>query len=436
MPALISIIKRFSTTINHLTITWFNGDLTTSHLLKMLSLIPNVECLVINNIRSTGRTPQQPSETEVSNIDVLKLQQLKILELCDVSDEFANVFNFLPAGVLKELRLRRINLNVLDVLFKRQTNITKLKLFPIKETATLPDNIFDNLNMESFELKHCSITNLSTLLSKQTQLKSLKMHFVIIDDDFGNFVASQLNELQSLSMHVADTPLAVTVEKIIKLKGIKNVSLQFGPNSMNQLESLSLIHCPQITGLHLCDQSLALEVNLIKDLAKSLPNLKVLKINEVCQPDVFEAVISHVNFVEILEIHYNAWFIPSIPSGSLNPNLRELSIDFWGMIEFPDTSCLEKLIQICPNLKKLTVSGITLTSSLFRQIIDGLTKLETLMISLQDVEDDLTVDDIKYAKNVKVFFKLDVFNFTNETRKQILGILGEKFCTLKFFFGW
>lgn len=98
------------------------------------------------------------------------------------------------------------------------------------------------------------------------------------------------------------------------------------------------------------------------------------------------------------------------------------------------TSCVEKLIDYYPNLKKLTLGGILITSSRFRQIRNGLTKLEVLKVNLGDVQDELTVDGVNYREMreiVELVIRFNIFDFSNETRRKLKGIFGDKLCRME-----
>lgn len=362
------------------------------------------------------------------------LQQLKTLALYEVSDDFVDVFNSLPAGGLNEIRLFHVNLNTLTTLFKRQTNIKKLSFVPIGPRPTIPNDIFDNLTLESFEMKNCNIPNTEKLLSKQTKLKSLSLHLVRVDDKFVDAVANRFTDLETFYFYVAtmSSISAASVAKINSLKGLKKLSFGFDGNSTEHLRSIANVPNPSMKVLHL--GSIDFDSNFIEALAKSVPNLNILSINKRTTPTVAAAILKYFNFVENLDISPDVWNKALAEVNSFNPNLTELAIDIGELSDSMVYPCVKKLIADYPNLTvlQLRMSG-TILSALFRRIVDGFTKLQVLVLMLDNVK--LTVSDRKYlqrrSKEVTIYLEDELREITEEKKKRLSTVCGEKLWKLK-----
>lgn len=420
MRTTISIIKKFSATIKYL--RFESHFLSMSDFLEILSFVPNAEHLVFESLsteqsyRAVKEPPQKKRRIESNNED-LKLLQLKILTFKDCKDEFLAVFNRLPAGLLRELKLDNLNLDDLKVLFKRQTNIKKLimkgfidhfqrQFMPLIHPQVAPD-IFDSLQLESIEWRHNAYnSNIDTILSKQTKLKSLKLLDERVNEDLMNVIVNQLTELEIFSMNVSKPPVAAFVN-IKKLKNLKDLTLRSDEDrSMTPFEQFAQLDNSRITTLdmrYIIDMS----VELISALAKSVPNLKVLRFS--CDSDyrIFNAIMTNFNFVEVLQFdpfatyfnHYQQNDVNNhlMQGGCFNPNLIELSVNYTLPYKRP---FLKKLIADYPNLKKLVLESMyPFTAPQFRLILNGFSKMQSL--TFLSGASKLKIDDLDYIKEHK-----------------------------------
>lgn len=203
LQTMISIVKKFSASIKYLRI---KVEMAMSELLEILSLVPKVEELALDLQLPVEDTL---SLQEMSSNGDLNLHRLKKLYFSSYSTEFLAVFSRLPVGVLRELELQYVDLfRAAIFLFKRQTNIKKLKLksYRVDDDVTMISDIFDNLKLESLELYHGSNFIIATVLSKQAKLKSLTLKDVAVDRKIMNFVGNQLTELETFSVDISVTP--------------------------------------------------------------------------------------------------------------------------------------------------------------------------------------------------------------------------------------
>lgn len=431
----MSIIEKFSGSIKYLKLEWLKGDLTVTQLLDILSLVPCVEHLIFNNCRSKVRTPL-PFNKETSEYGTLQLQNLKNLQLWDVGDDFVHVFNSLPVDVLKDLQLYRINVDVLATLFKRQANIKVFNCVPADSRTTTAEDFFDNFQLEELHLKSCIIGNTESFFAKQTKLRSLKLHWVVVDDKFFDIVENGLNELHTFSFYIVG-PLSLPANFSVRLSNLnrlKHFSLGFDSGSVDLVRSMATTRSPGITAIRLAFENL--ELGLIESLAKSVPNLKVLKILARTSPQVSAAIMKHFNFVEVLHIYTDAWPNPLNVKGS-NPKLVELFIDFNGLTNDMVKSCIDKLSDIYPNLRILgfNVGGTLITCPILRRIVNGFKRLKHLTLNLDDIS--LTVDSresfirrFNYVEcltgRLSANFAFDSLNVTNEIKERLCNLYGRR----------
>lgn len=144
----------------------------------------------------------------------------------------------------------------------------------------------------------------------------------------------------------------------------------------------------------------AISDNQIDALAKSLPNLKVIRIEYSFVLGVLNAIMKSFNFVEVLKYrkrsneydHFNE--INELIQGDCsNPKLIELDVEYTIAEETP---FVEKFFVDYPNLRKLKLN--LSTSTQFRQILNDFTRLETLELYYAFM---LTIDDLHYLADHK-----------------------------------
>lgn len=393
---VISVIAKFGASIKCLRFN--NNTMSMSEFLEILSLIPNVQHLIFNYIRL--RAEDMPLKRKRSTNRDLNLYQLKKLRFwCGChTDAFLAVFDRLPVGALAELELTTFRLNTVAVLIKRQTNITKLimTIYELDSKATVPDDIFDNLQLESLKMSYssCDNFNIAALLSKQTQLKSLSMPYVNTEEDVLNVVANQFTELKALSINISKAPSARCIANISKLKRLKYWSLSLKNTSTNQLDSLARYPNVGITSLSLDHDFL--QVDLVPALAKTLTKLKVLKFygRDNCTTLV-NAILRNFNFVEVLHIRGDIDTYYQLNDGDcFNPKLTEL------IFPLPrSATSLNKLIADYPNVRKFQIDWDSIESWEFRRILNGFTQLKSL--TFIGSAGELTIDDLNCLKDYR-----------------------------------
>lgn len=247
--SIISIIKKFSATIQYLKIhgnSGFYGIDRYMEMCEILSIVPSVVHLVFEDVHVVMDSERS---TMCSNED-LHFHFLKTLQFHRCNAEFAALFNMLPAGVLTELSIDQSLRDKLSVLFTRQTNITKLTIGTSKtyEKKTIAANLFDNMKLESLKWEldpWCEPTIMGNILSKQTNLKSLKLMGGVVDENVMNIVVAKLTELQTFAVCLHYTPVEA-FKKIRKLNNLNELTLE---GRYIHLEAFSAMDNSRITTL-------------------------------------------------------------------------------------------------------------------------------------------------------------------------------------------
>lgn len=385
-----------------------------SDFLQMLSLVPNAECLHFTSLdlERHGKQPLPKKRRTMPNDGDLDLHKLKTLTLKRCKEEFFVVFNRLPAGVLTELYSDYFNLNSSNILFQRQTNMKKLSIncqFQSTDVPSVTPDIFDNLTLESLDWRR-GRSNINTILSKQTKLKSLNLLSDKLNEDLMNVVVNRLTELDTLSINVSEIPVEA-INNINKLAKLKNLTLRgHEDRSLAIFEKFAKLDNTRITTLDMQYIS-GISVELIHALAKSVPNLKVLRFN--CQKDyrIFNGIMRSFNFVEVLQFHNTCGIFDYFPNNEIGNHLLQGDCSNPNLIEFSNVYSfaykrpfLKKLIADYPNLKKLILdSKYPLTASQFKLILDGFPKMESLTLS--SGASKLTIDDLDCISEHKIHLK-------------------------------
>lgn len=427
---ITAIIKTFSATIKYLRLLCCD-DFSVPELLEILSLVPNVEVLILEDLDGLRNlTLSQKEIGEVTNNTDLHLLRMKKLTFRFPRVELLAVFNRLPVGVLTELTLSNVRLSTLTGLLKRQTNIKKLNLrFRVWDKDTIAADIFDNLKLESLELWFSYRYDLAMVLAKQTKLKSLKLYYANFNEEFMYFVENHLTELETFSMNIVQSPSDACIPNINNLKSLNDFSVSLYDLGVNELKSLAKLPESLITRLSIRN---AHKLSFIQASAKYVPNLKIFKLDDCCiSTRQLNAIMRIFNFVEVLEISGTSKIRPDFSDNSylnvrdcFNPKLKKLTMTRLLSFNIP---FLDRLIADYPNLNKLVINPIDLSSTEFRRILNGFTKLESLILTslqLNQSEPQLTTDDLNYLKDHKnnlKFIKFDDLNVevTDELKKQL-----------------
>lgn len=403
-PQIVAVVKRFSATIKFLSI---DAAVQGKFLLKILSLVPNVEHLELQNMKNGNASLKR--RCCCAKINFEKLESLSIREL---RDDFSGVFNRLPVGVLKKLRISNFHGDALTAVLNRQINIKKLYLGGRLYDKVTTDS-FDKLKLESLELNGCetrsplqSATITAVIISKQTQLKTLKLCYETFVDSRVMSVVADLKDLEVLEMDVAETPVAYLV-KIRKLKNLKSLTLRFGHDDCRaKLAILSEWKNNSLITMNLSG-NFTVTVDLLGALAKSVPQLKHFTFSPhyTLDENELDEILTHFNFVETLNVsilrtpladrnHHHHHF---------NPNLTALSCLIIGNQLYKPW--LSNFIAAYPNLKKLElcVYGLGSISLQIGTIVDGFTKLESLILRPRAYE--IFVSDLDQFKDHKVNLK-------------------------------
>lgn len=422
---IIDVVARFSDTITCLTFAHVFMD--EAAVLEILSLIPNVEDLALQELC----TQRQSSKRRRSN-ECLNLKKLQSLSIIGCSTEFVEAFHRLPVGVLTELQISCYS-STLATTLNRQFNIKNLTYiqddFINEHDGHLPQ-VFDKMKLESLILclNVMNSVTIAAILSKQTKLKCLILNReTVVDDRVMNAVAS-LGELEILSMNGTYTSTA-SLAKIYKLKNLQEFKLRCADVEGTDKIMAAFTRSPNLS-LRILSWEFVfrMSVDLVGALAKSLPNLtqlNVLRCNLINGTDL-DAVLYHFNFVEVLHISF--WCKPSTnPRNYRNAKLRELAI----FVPYADQfykHWLSILTASYPNLRKFVIIvRFPDTRFQIQPILDGFTKLESF--TLESSSTRMVVDDLNYLhehKNNLKFVSLGHLERITLTDK-LLGSLRDNF---------
>lgn len=391
VSSIISILERFPATIKSL--KYADVIMDESTFLEILSLTPDVEHLDLQYL--SLHMDHQPSKRIRRNNNDVNLKKLTLLSFLGCDKEFVTVFNRLPAGILTELRITDIHWRTITDVLSRQLNIRDLKLERIWGDDGTAD-IFDRLNLESLELHGFKFSSdtIVAMISKQARLKSLTVSAGAVDGRVVTAVADNV-ELEMLSMDVTETP-AASIAELKSLKKLKELTLRFYDGEATaKLKALARLDNTSIVKLRL-KGFFTMPADLCNALLKSVPNLKHLHVcpTNYLKSTELDAVMSHFNFVEVLEV--NVLEKPLLETGGhyFNAKLSELAIVANVVEGLLCKPWLTKLTASYPNLRKLqiTIEGRQPNNSFeIRPILDGFTKLESL--SLEASATKLIVED-------------------------------------------
>lgn len=272
---VIRIIKQFSTRINCLEL---HELVMMAECIEILSLVPKITHLLLRKVRFIidAIDPKKRCLMEIK--EDLNLYHLKTLSIENCCNKCVMLFNRLPPGILTEFSSNYDNLNDLKVLFKRQTNITKLALRTIEcsENQMPVEAGLFNQKLESLEWNTVSFryVDVKTILSCQTNLKSLHLTGNT-DVDVMNVVMNQLTELETLSIYL-DESFVEPFKNIKKLKNLMELSVRLC--EVKNYEVLANLNYPGITTLNIIFND-DFSDYFIAGLAKSMINLKFLLIS-------------------------------------------------------------------------------------------------------------------------------------------------------------
>lgn len=402
-----SVVGTFSTSIKVL--KWKNVSLEESVLMETLSLIPNIECLDVEefpfsfNINDCRLRNSRRCIADLNLKDFPKLRSLTIRG--DLG--FFEVANRAAMGALTELNIW-CYWDTLATLLNRQLNIKKLIFtvwpgFKVDTVDELAMDVFGKLKLESLEIHYDGATRcrdtLSKVLSKLTGLKSLVLagRLTVVDDRAMNAITDHL-DLTSLAINISDKPVEsfVSIRKLKKLQELELVCDGHGPDSEAKLRILAGSGNIAMKKLTL---NAEMSIDFIAAMAESAPHLTHINFitnNYDLNNAEKHAILRHFNFVEALKI--STWYEP-LASGYFNPKLRELEIWQYGKGHLNQQDLIALSVPY-PNLRKLKISikGLGTDVSLtIRSLLDSFTKLESLTLKTER----LIVEDLNYLRHRK-----------------------------------
>jgi len=232
------------------------------------------------------------------------------------------------------------------------------------------------------------------MVAKQAKLKWLTVSARAVDERVMTAVADNV-ELEMLSVNVTETP-AASIAQLTKLKKLKELTLRFyDDEDATQLKALARLDNTSIVKLTLKGY-FTMPADLCNALLKSVPNLRHLHVcptNHLSSAEM-DAVMSHFNFVEVLEVHASEKPLLETGSHYFNAKLNELAIAGDVGEHVLCKPWLTKLTVSYPNLRKLQIKiggRQPITSIEIRPLLRGFTKLESLSLEARSTK--LIVED-------------------------------------------
>lgn len=357
-----------------------------SQFVKILSMVPNLEHLVVN-CEFKPKSEQEPDQTveTVPASEELNLHKLKKLEarICNV--ELFAVFCRLPEDVLIELSIHFSGpIDFLSFL-QRQKSVKRLR-FSIDNSHQVGKIVVWGMReLETFIIESAThvntIRSFSQELMKASKLKYLKITKLVDSDIAG--ILPDIAQLETLTLDVSQF-FPSDFHFFSKMPCLKTLTLQ-GYANPAQLVELAKSNNSKLTTLNLDTNSVPVSVQIIYDLAKSTPNLKVISVN--CSRSsgfdslLLKQIMRAFNFVEVCRFNHvgpkKNITSESIFTRSVNSNLTEFSMT----MNLPH----DKLIQFVfnyPNLRKLYMgTSVPLTVNDFRILLLCLEKLQSLTLT-------------------------------------------------------
>lgn len=409
-------LKNIATNIKVLIFAYVIIDV--SCLLEILSSTSNIERLELADI-CVNREKRAKSSANQRCTDTLSVNKLKSLLIMACEDPFHTIFNFLPAGILTELKIT-CDPDELKSILSRQFNVKKLVFQHYQDeeedNEKFSTDLFNEIELDSLTLTLINVTNveIATVLMKQTKLKSLTVNSDFFDatapDDRIMDAIADMSELEELSIDATEFSLG-SFAKIQNLKNLKELTLICKGYSAAKQKTLAEWQNASLRKLNL-NMLIEVSVECIASWAKSVPNLTELNIsasnsqNEYPTKGILDAILRHFNFVEVLSV--DIWDEPLVdPSNYFNPKLRELSV----VVSSADTfhqQCATKLTTAYPNVKKLklTIRDSDISEEII-PILNAFTKLESLTVNGLFGLTVTGLDDLHAHKNNLQFLSVE-----------------------------
>lgn len=360
---LSSIVHNFGLCVKQL---YLSSIELSNELVSTLNLMPNLEKICLLYIEDTG----------IADKDVkLNVHKLAELESMGSSESVLRVFNLLPSGVLRKIKLHQFeSLSSSDgatKLFENQSNIKEIHLD--KRFHQLVD--FQLLKLTTLKLS--DKVKLETTVKGQNEIVELCLLGGVENGDL-KLISIELKALQDLKA-VVDGTLSAEFDYFSKMKNLKKLDIGWYSeyqNIENVSESLSFLHQNSLVELklHCC---LPLTEAILVALGTSAPMLMNLHLHTNSPLNILNTVIRYFINLEVLEFEnrfYDEDFDHFVYQDLLNQKLKKMTIKTRNRFkDFP------KLVGCCKKLEEIDTSVVSDVQSL-RDVLENQPSLKKLRL--------------------------------------------------------
>lgn len=360
---LISVINHFGCNVRQLQLSRINFSFKIfPKFLQALNLMSNLEKISLLYVEGISMLKE--------NFE-LRLYKLKEIESYGSTYEFLRIFNCLPPGILKKVKLHNFeNLGSgsrPEKLFENQQNI---------EEVHSHKGLFQLLNLAPLNLKTLIINDkvdIGSALKNQKSLRKLSIECI----ESGDLkLISESPALEELKASVNGLPSA----EFADFKRLKNLKKLDVACSRNVNEALDFLQHQRLEELKIyCYSSVSEET--MTALGRQLPMLRKLHLYTRSPFDIINSILRHFHNLEILEFD-NRFYDDEIleqftyQEGLVNQKLKNLS--FKTKFIFND---FPKLIACCKKLEELETFAISDVESI-RDVLISQPHLKKLKLSL------------------------------------------------------
>lgn len=374
-----------------------SSDISVSQLTRILKAIPEVEELTLCNLFS--------SESDEST-EELELHKLKRLKIDDCMFESTSFLNRIPVDVLHDFvfTFESPDKTHLQSFFDRQTKIKKLEIF---------EN--DEINFDHLELEHLKISSdvdFAKMISQQPKLRYLDFAISWIDDKVFSALCN-LTNLQVLKTLI-DLVSCHAFKQLKELTSLKELRIDSHDSfECGHLLELSMMKCTRLEKLTLLCSEREISEEILIQISNNLRNLKHIEIMNRSIKRI-STIIEYFPRLETLLLDFFSVFgapedVLIISEELKHDNLQQLVITNVIVNIQENTKSLLKLVQACPNLRRIMMSHLAdFTKEDLKQILNTHKSLTHLSLELDDFNFDYDVIDmIKNSGRSLVYLRLN-----------------------------
>lgn len=373
------IVKKFGYRIKKFKI-WCSvqsetSDISESQLTTILKLIPDVEELDLRNICVRA---------SYSDFEELELHKMKKLSVDDCVFETPTFFNRIPADVIHDLvfTFQPNDETIFQDFFNRQRKIKSLEFF---------ENDLINFNHLQLErLKISSGIDFAVMISQQPKLRYLDFAISWTDDNvFSELCKLKYLEVLKLLIDQISCREFKNLKELVRLKELRAES--HSCHDCGHLYELSMMKSMQLEKLTLIFTSRKIPEEILIQISNNFHKIKNIElINRSIK--IISVILENFPNLESLLFDFYAIFgapddILKISDGFKHENLQQLVITNINSNEVENSNSIFKLVEICPNLKRIMLSQLTgFTIDHLQMILESHSKLTHLSLDFDEFD--------------------------------------------------